>query len=169
VLRAAGRVGQRQPLPDEHQRDERLQSLHSHKHNPRRRRRGNPATCALATSHAPAAPPSHMLMSVQPRGAHACGSAFAWAHRRLLPPPKGLPMHSLRSRPSPSRASHRWQPRTAVGLRRLTCGAARSDNASVSTTTLVRRTHGCTGRPRAAARCYVLGAQARPLLPVQAT
>jgi hypothetical protein len=38
---------------------------------------------------------------------------------------------------------------------RLPCGAARSDNASVSATTLVRRTHGCTRRPRAASslRC----------------
>jgi hypothetical protein len=49
VLPAAGRVHQRQPLPDEHQRDERLQPLHSHKHSPRRRRRRKPATCALAT------------------------------------------------------------------------------------------------------------------------
>ncbi len=75
---------------------------------------------------------------------------IARAHRRLLPPPEGLPMRSLRSRPSPSRASHRSQPRTALGLERLPCGAARSGNASVSTTTLVRRTHGRKGRPRAA-------------------
>ncbi len=84
------------------------------------------------------------------------------AHRRLLPPPKGLPMRSLRSRPSPSRASHRSQPRTAVGLECLPCGAARSGNASVSPTTLVRRTHGRTRRPREASSLLCARSQSPP-------
>jgi hypothetical protein len=45
---------------------------------------------------------------------------------------------------------------------RLPCGAARSGNASVAATTLVRRTHGCTARPRAASSLLCALSQSPP-------
>ena len=78
------------------------------------------------------------------------------AHRRLLSPPKGLPMRSLRSRPSRRAPVTRFAAPDSGWAKRLACGAGRSDNASVSTTTPIRRMHNCTGRTRAAARCYML-------------
>jgi len=149
LVRELGPRSQPQPLPDEHQRNERLQSLHSHSAARVGSVEANQRPRRWATRHAPASPPNHPSCQCS-HVVRMHAAPHRRAHRRLLPPPKGLPMRSLRSRPSPSRASHRSQPRTAVGPRRLPCGAAHPDDASVSSTTLLRRTHGRTARPRAA-------------------
>ena len=84
------------------------------------------------------------------------------AHRRLLPPPKGLPMRSLRSRTSRHAPATRLAAPDSGRATRLPCGAARAGNASVAATTLVRRTHGCTRRPRAASSLLCALSQSPP-------
>ena len=172
VLPAAGRVCW--PLPDEQQRDERLQPLHSHttkcgrKRRPEAEQRGGLADGL-----------GHRALRRPPRGAEVegvlgqcsspslCGTTATCtavlcasmpprqrrARRRLLTPPKRLPVRSLRNRPPRSCQSQGLQPKQygwAQPLPHLRSSV--HERLRHSTATLAHRMKSRTA-PTAAATC----------------